>query len=226
MNIQPNSKDVRKYIPKDEYFSLVSKQLAESYIGLDLRGWAESAILKRLTELKELEDKGFIYLGEKNWLEDYLSSDSSETLRNYDSWVTQNFKQYLGFNFRPCPDDDLQNGYVIWETEIKAHPFLLSFPELHNPAYSKINELELIVIGTPKRPEPAHISRLFSALHNLEYIISALSSDTKGYEPLGITGVCINTLSNPDLWFLNVVSEYGSEFSKTIINNTGWRGNK
>ncbi len=230
MNIQPKSKELRKYIPTDDYFASLREQKEMSFIGEYLNIWADEVVLKRIKELEGLEDNGFVFLGEKNWLQQFLNSNRSDSFKSYDQWVIDNFNSFLGINFEidreyPTYSSD-QGSLFAWKTIFPAHKYLLGFEELNNPAYCEFDEcdeFELYVGGNEDEPSRPHICALFEALHNLEYSISTLSSDTRGYAPLDMTGIDVSNNIDPSRWIINVRSEYGAEFYKTILNGTAWR---
>ena len=147
MHIQPGSKQRRQYIPTTEYFQLMAEQKRRSYIGLSLATWADEAIEQRLTELEALEQRGFVYLGERNWIRAYQKENKSEQLTSYDAWVRRTFSNFL------LRDFTIVEGYptypvaeaapTIWKTYMDARDFLLGFSELAYPAYTDIDDLEI-----------------------------------------------------------------------------------
>ena len=222
MNIQPSRKQTRTYINKEEYFAFQDEQNTQSFIGENLKIWAEEAISKRIQELSALEAKGFVYLGEKNWLQGYLNSGKPKDKTQYDSWVYSNFIEYLKLNFKvdeTYPDV----SKVVWKTKIAAKDYCLNFKQLANPAYYEVDKLDLYVLGDSNQPYPSHLCLLFEALHNLEYTISTLNPDNEGYDPLEITEIEVTNIVNPVRYLLTVVSEYGSEFNKAVVLGRAWR---
>ncbi len=223
MNIQPNSKESRKYLEVSEYFSLLRKQRMQSFIGEKLSIWADEALEKRINELEECEFKGLMFFGEKNWLYSYIKNGRSDDYNTYEKWVQENFTNFLGLSFKI--DNNYPSGMEkTWKAALPATKYLLDFDELKNPAYQDIEELELFVGGNDTEPSSMHICALFDALHNLQYSIATLSRDTKDYEPLDITGIDVSNKIDPYRILINVISEYGSEFDKTIICGEAWRG--
>lgn len=83
MHIQPNSDQLRKYIPIETYFQLVKKESNRSFIGLPLNLVEPSMIDKRIQKLEELENTGFVYVGKKNWLLSYKEAHST-AYQNYE----------------------------------------------------------------------------------------------------------------------------------------------
>jgi len=226
MNIQPHSKKLRRFISVDQYFPMHHQQKNQSLIGLYLKGRSNELISIRLTELEALESQGFVFLGEKNWLQAYLQH---EELHSYEQWVLQNFLDYLDIRFEIDPYQGLHFDPSImdpiWKAvlPLQASKYLLNFKALFNRAYHPIDTIELYVRGNNSAPYTTNMCALFEALHNLEYSMSTFSKDTKGHEPLEITGVEVSNIANPSRVSINVRSEYGAEFDHTIVSGIAWR---
>lgn len=222
MNIQPNSQEISKYIELEQYFALLSEQRHQSYIGSDLSIWADAALRERLTELEDLEEKGFIFLGEKNWLLKFVENNRTNNYDTYDKWVIDNFQEYLGLTFVIDEGSSIEND-KMWKAEISAADHIHRYHLLINPAYHELKHLELFVTGDCTKPSAMHICSLFESLHILQYTIASLSHDSRGYEPSHITGIEVSNKINPHHIWLNIVSEYGSEFNGTAVLGKGWR---
>ena len=80
----------------------------------------------------------------------------------------------------------------------------------------------MYVGGNENEPSRPHICALFAALHDFEYSISTLSTDTRGYDPLQISGISVSNNIDPSRWIIYVRSEYGAEFYETILNGRAW----
>lgn len=222
MNIQPNSSLLRKYIPPSYYFQLMDMQRHQSFIGMSLSHSNEQSISKRIEELEELEKMGFVYLGEKNWLQSYLADKNSPDFINYDQWVWQVFTDYLHLNFKISQDFDHLDE-IIWEAELDASNLLLDFKELENPGFLVIDDLDVFVGGNQEQAHPAYLVKAFEFLHNLEYAVSTVLYKSKGHRVLSITGIDVSNPIDPGRWELNVISEYGSDWDFTIVNGKAWR---
>ena len=222
MNIQPNSNQLRKYIPQQDYFRMMEEQRRRSYIGISLNSWDKKRINQRVEELESLEKSGFVYVGEKNWLQSYLHDHNSSQFQDYHQWVNYNFKNYLGLHF------EISQGfshldYTIWQAELKTDGLLLDFEELRNPAFLRIDNLEIYIGGSGLNPHEAYLAKAFEFLHNLEYAIATLLYDPKGSRALSITGIDVSNPVDPCRWELNVISDYGSEWDFTILNGIAWQ---
>lgn len=222
MYIQPNSKEIRKYIPQQEYFELMAQQKRRSYVGLSLRNCAHEEIKKRIDELKELEKIGFVFFGEKNWLQNYYK-DGKITVENYSSWVLDNFSNYLKIEFTIAENYPLNKDGVVWTADLNTENLLLDFKELNNPFFEKLDELEIFIAGSEHAPSSIHLVQAFEFLHNFEYALHTFPHGDKGRAPLGITGIDVTNMEDPRRWELNVISEYGAERDMSVIGGFAWR---
>lgn len=228
MHVQPHSKQVRQYIPTADYFQLMAEQKRRSYIGLSLATWADEAIERRLAELESLEQRGFVYLGEKNWINTYYEENKSKELNSYDAWVRRNFSRFLQLEFtidKNYPTYPVQEEVpIIWKAYIgDLKDLLLGFSELEYPAYMDLDDLEIFVAGTKHNPSAAYLCQAFEFLHNLEYALSTQSVNPRAPRPISVTGIDVTNPTDPGLWELNVISEYGSEWDQTFVNGRVWR---
>ena len=205
-----------------EYFSLLREQRLRSFIGEELNIWADEALKKRIKELEGLETKGFVFFGEKNWILKFVQNERSDDYNTYDKWVTENFKYFLGLCF-VCDESYPSGMDKTWKANFSASKYLLKFDKLKNSAYQEIKDLELYVGGDNIEPSSMHLCSLFDALVALEYSMFTLSHDTQGYEPLDITGIDVSNKIDPYRVLINVISEYGSEFDKTLVSGEAWR---
>lgn len=221
MHIQPQSDQLRKYIPKEAYFQLMDEQKNRSLIGLPLNLVDNPLIERRIFELEELEKSGFVYVGEKNWLLSYEQQRSVD-YRNYEQWVLQNFRSYLGLEFSISADFS-HLDYIIWQAEFDATELVLGYEELKNPGYLDIDELGILISGNEQGISPAHITKAFEFLHNLEYAISTIPSENMITRELSVTGIDVSNPTDPCRWELCAISEYGGDLEKTIINGISWR---
>ncbi|MEO1518168.1 MAG: hypothetical protein AAFV95_24315 [Bacteroidota bacterium] len=170
MNIQPSSKAIRKFIPIAAYFDLCAQQRNRSFIGCSLRNCSQDTIDKRIKELEALEERGFVYLGEKNWLVSFQRSNRPHTLAQYDAWVKNNFDSHLGLTFELTTEE--WQGLNIWSADLLLAPYSLAFDALKHPSYRLPETLEIFVLGNESRPASSHLLPAFEFLHNLEYSVS------------------------------------------------------
>lgn len=221
MHIQPLSNQIRKYIPREAYFELMHQQRIRSLIGLPLNRVDKGLREKRTFELEELEQAGFVYVGEKNWLLSYEQEESPD-FQNYEQWVLQNFSSFLGLEFT-ISTEFAHLDYIIWKAEFDATNLALGYDALKNPGYLAIDELEILIGGNEHSLSPAHVMKAFEFLHNLEYAISTIPSESTITRELSVTGIDVSNPADPCRWELEVVSEYGGDLEKTIINGISWR---
>ncbi|MEL7147702.1 MAG: hypothetical protein AAFO69_15110 [Bacteroidota bacterium] len=217
MNIQPGSAAIRKYIPAETYFSMQEDQRHKSFIGLSLNSVAHNSIVARIKVLETLEKEGFVYVGEKNWLQCYLQNNHSSHFSSYNQWVTHNLENFLQLNLT------LSSQYEkpIWWATLDCEQHGLGFSQLQNPSFLPPDDLELLIGGSEHFPHPAFMANSFEFLHNLEYAISTICYEVP--ERLSITGIEVSNEVNPSRWELNVISGYGSEWDFSIINGQAWK---
>lgn len=220
MHIQPNSNHLRKYIPITTYFQWMEAERNRSFIGLPLNLVEASMIQQRIQQLEEHEKSGFVYVGEKNWLLSYAQNQVAG-YQNYEQWVLQNFKEFLGLDFEVSPDYS-HLDYTIWQAVFDAEKMVLGYEELKNPGYLDIDEIEVLIGGNEQTLSTAHVVKAFEFLHNLEYAIATIPVES-GTRELSVTGIDVSNPTDPCRWELGVISEYGGDLEKTIINGIAWR---
>lgn len=222
MNIQPNSSALRQYIPPEKYFQMQEAQRSRSYIGLPLNFINEENIKSRIAALEALEIEGFVYVGEKNWLQFYLDNNRSFDFENYHDWVLFNFENFLQLDF------EVSGGLggsdqTIWQTELNTEGLVLPFSQLQNLAFLALDDLEILIGGDAEALHPALAIKAFEFLHNLEYAIFDIPYQPSGGGQVSATGVDVSNQTDPCRWELNVISGYGSEWDFTIVNGVAFR---
>ncbi len=224
MNVFPASKAIRRFISFEDYASLIEAQQHQTFIGECLMGYAEDGIKARIRALTRLEvDHGFVYVGEKQWLERYLKSGKRATLSRYHYWVKRALFDGMGLTFSYV--EYSENPHLparVWKAEFDASSYGLGFEALNNLAYAPVEELELYVFGQEAGLSPAHLVKAFEFMHDLEYIVAAMPAGRGDRAPLMIEGLEVTNEEEPMRWELNVVSEYGSFYNQTIVNRRKW----
>jgi len=220
MNIFPSCKTIRRFVSPEEYASLIDAQQYQTFIGECLIGYAEDGIKERIRTLTHLEiDHGFVYVGEKQWLEQYLKKGKSAELSRYHYWVKTLLFDVLGLTFRYA--EYSKNPHFparVWKAEFDVSRYGLGFEALNNPAYAPIEEIELYIFGQEEGLSPAHLVKAFEFMHDLEYIVAAMPAGRGGSAPLLVEGLEVTNEEEPMRWELNVISEYGSSYNQTIVN--------
>ncbi len=224
MNLFPSCETIRRYVSPEEYASLIYAQRHQTFLGECLIGYAEDGIKERIRTLDKLEtDCGFVYVGEKQWLERYLENDRSPELSRYHYWVKTLLVDGMGLEFSYT--EYSKNPHFpgkVWQAEFDGSEYGLGFEALNNPAYGPIEEVELYVFGDEEGLSPAHLIKAFEFMHDLEYILAAMPADRGGRAPLFVEGLEVANEEEPMRWELNVVSEYGSIYNQTIVNRRKW----
>ncbi|MCT4615507.1 MAG: hypothetical protein N4A49_11600 [Marinifilaceae bacterium] len=217
MHIQPNSISIRKYIPTQEYLNLQKQQENLSLIMCDLSTIDNNLIIKRINELKEQEEKGFVYVGERNWLQEFLDSDKNSEFKSYSNWVLNNFENHLGISYKPTQDID-NPKQIVWEAIMNAENLNLDLKEFSNLDSTLFDELELAIVGDQKNISKDHLIKLFEMLHNFEYILNDLYLKIPDYSDITLLGVDFKNSSDTLNWQLILISEYGAEFDINYNN--------
>ena len=223
MHIQPHSKAIRSPLSSEEHFALSQQEKRRSFIGLNLKHIAREMIHHRLDELAVMEQRGFVYLGEKNWLLSF-QAESEKNFDTYDLWVHHNFETFLELNFQL--DENYEYGrpeQKIWKAEKDMSAFLWKDEKIKSPLFEEIDELEIYVSGNEREPSSIHLVQAFEFLHNLEHCLLTFPENKSWKSPLGITGIEVCNLVETSHWELNVVSEYGSAWDESIIGGWAWR---
>jgi hypothetical protein len=220
MNVFPSSSETRRYIPPKAYAALVNAQQFQILIGECLIGYSEDGIKQRIRQLDQLEaELGFVYVGEKQWLSQYLESGKSSALARYYYWVKNIFFDVMRLAFSYA--DYSLNPHLpskVWKADVDGSVSRLGYEALFNAAYSPIEELELLIFGNEQGMSPTHAIKAFEFIHDLEYILAAMPSGQKERAPLLIEGLEVTNEEEPTRWELNVISEYGSSYNQTIVN--------
>lgn len=223
MHIQPHSKEIRSPLSPKEYYALSQEEKRRSFIGLNLKNIAGEMIKARLEELEALEQRGFVYLGEKNWLLSF-QANNVQNFDTYDLWVKHHFTSFLSLEFQL--DETYEYARTeqnIWKAEKDMSAFLCKENQLKSPLFEEIDELEIFVSGDKDAPSSIHLVQAFEFLHNLEYCLLTFPENKSWRNPLGITGIEVCNLVEPSHWELNVVSEYGSAWDESIVEGRAWR---
>ena len=221
MHIQPNSSQIRKYIPRQTYFQMLDEQRNPSYIGFPLSLTNEERIRQRIEQLEEKEQLGFVYIGEKNWLQTYLQNNKSSQFESYDQWVKHNFENYLGLQFKISNEYD-HLDYILWQAELDSKGIQLGYDDLKNSAFLELEELDVFVRGDEQAPNVTYLVQAFEVLHNLEYAISTLKYKGSVQGEISATGIDVSNQVNPRRWELNVISSYGADWDFSFIDGFAW----
>ena len=230
MNIHPLSSGTRKPISPERYRVLSAAQRQKSLISFPATIWG--ALSSRIAELEELESEGFIYCGEKYWLNDFIASGKDPYLSDYGKWVENFFKSTLGLNFsidelttNACTID--LRGNKIWSSSLEVNKYLMGFEHLKNPSFQSLSaasSLSINVIGSAHQPSPVHLCNAYEFLHGLEYFLAELRYESKEeFNPFEVIGINVVNSLDPRQWDVFLLSEYGSEFDLTLVDGVQWR---
>lgn len=217
--MDPFSKSIRKYIVFDEFEAILLREegmtRTSDYLSLGGNRDQQDSLEKRLEYLTALEQaKGFVYVGEKLWVQDFLVN---QRFPRYDQWVLNTFEEVLRVKFNYVPNTDT-SGFTntdieglptsIWRATIDPALVLMQFPEHRNCLVG--SEMELNVYGLETGPSPAHLVKLFEFLHCLDYMI-ALYTEKISDESLSdteIEGIHVEHPSAIMSWIIDFCSSY------------------
>lgn len=245
MHIQRNSAQIRKYIEPTQYFQLQKEQLSKTYIYKIGRGncYPED-ILKRIWELEVLEKQGFVYLGEKNWLQDCLKERGFENLNDekiqqdclaikyeypnfkyptYDRWIIDYLSKYLNINFVKTEHNNIIDYDTTYRNVVSyvgtfIPELFLNFSQLYNPSYEfNYEKLDLYLLGDEQGVFSNSVCKLFEVLHNLEYYIAMLPEHSE--EPFEINSLVFDNLISSEEFMINTLSVYGADMDYFFIGN-------
>lgn len=237
MHVQENSAHIRRYIHPVTYFKLQQEQELKSLIYWDLTSnnfiYSKERILKRILELETLERQGFVFIGEKNWLQDCLATNFAPTFETYEKWVIHNFRNYLNILFKRVEDGDdfygknYENSVgVMWKGNLKFENRIVNFEPLANVSYNYLNEeINLYVIGNEDKPLSNYLCKLFEILHNFEYYVNMIPPIVYNppcppyIEELKLKDIFVEHPVNADFWSLSAISEYGADMEEEFYRN-------
>ncbi len=210
------------------YRDLSIDQRQRSLISSLASAWELSS---RIAQLEGLESEGFIYCGEKYWLNDFIAAGKDPLLADYGAWVEQFFKSSLGLSF--SINEEETNAYTrdlrdqrIWSASIDTKKYLLGFEELANPIFqplSATNHLTINVIGSTLQPSLAHLCNAYEFLHGLEFYLADLRYESQDeFSPFEVIGIDVTNHLDPRTWGVVLLSEYGSIFDLTLVDGSQW----
>ncbi len=218
MNILNNN--IRQYICPDEYRQLYGAQADQSFIGHSLYQTAVSVIQKRIDRLQSMEDSlGFIYVGEKQWLQAYLDRAKDQNIIRYEYWVREFFSCTLKLNFEYENYDLARPEFpnMVWKTTIETEGLREFENKLLYQEYFFPKKLEIRVFGNEKEISASHLNRVFEFLFDFEYMLSELNSANEKESSLLIDSIEIITQEEPMYWTINV-SDCGGEYDQLLLN--------
>ncbi|AOT06980.1 hypothetical protein [Pseudoalteromonas luteoviolacea] len=178
----PFSHLIRKCIPADEYWELCKIQRQLSFCEEELSEKSNDEIKRRIKNLEEYEQLGFVYIGEKKWLKDYLSNHSQFSYSTYSDWVLAVFNNYVLFKpFKWGMYED-ENGRTsdeyrnIWCGKIIEGSVISLFNELTTAkamekGLGRFFDYDIEVFGCTKAPDKKAIAYAYEFLHDFPYYL-------------------------------------------------------
>lgn len=203
----PFSTAIRKYIPWPEYQTLEGEVSCETLIVQ--KNACEGEVRFRIDRLQTYENElGFVFLGEKQWLESRLTWNFELT---YELWVQVQLSNVVfpeGLQFKEESDGLYWEGY----TE-EMHLFAL-FPEL-TPYSIQIDNLLVRIPGSAEQPESWQLWHAFEVLHNIAYYLHLAGERYRGKKIFVDEIVFAN---QEGLWRMDLINEYGSVGQVIFVN--------
>lgn len=198
----PFNTRVRRYIPWPEYRVLEDSQAAASLIGhVTIE---PSDIEARLASLRHYETSlGFVYFGERRWLEDRFNSGTDKT---YAVWAAGELERAVfpgGF----VREEDPMHG-SCWRGESNDPRLFWTVPELSSP----IGLYCVVVLIRNADEEPPHFEagRVFEVLHDLAYHLHN-AGRTRTFADAGDVGLDTLVFSpQQSRWEMFLGNEWGS----------------
>lgn len=208
----------RRFIPFHEHEALSYEQQSRTLTGRYLSTEPREILEARIAALKDQEAaSGFVYRGGRRWLEAFLQSGR---FIRYDEWVFDLFAE-LEITFAYV-DYSETAGFAkkAWFGELSAA--LIPVDEgVLKPTFSLDTTLELSVFGTAEGPAPAHLVELYACLGCFDAVAAMLSDAHTAQTAVEITGVALMHPAFPQVWSVELMSEYGAEWDQTIPRGRG-----
>lgn len=203
----------RKPISFETFGHLFSDQQSKTFTGGYLSTCPAEKIAQRHDELNKLEEEqGFVHVGEKQWLAEYL--DTGNCAR-YDQWVTAAFDS-LGVEFvysEYSSNPDFPDK--VWAAELSSSLLIARQIEFKGN-FAVDDELSLSVFGAEQGPGLCHLVKLFELLSGIEYFIAEIEGEHRSDTFVTVTGVAVTHPSSVMSWDIEFQSEYGAEWDQTI----------
>ncbi len=215
------SSKIRSVLPFDHYIDLVQQEERRSWISMYLstrehRDYT-SGIKERIDTLQVQEEKeGFVYVGEKQWLQHYLET---KQYPRYDQWVSHVFENELRVSFAYVEYTDVLGVPIldipgfptkIWRAEIDPDLILTKHEGFRAAQYE--DTLQLNVYGPHSGPSPVHLVKMFECLCMLEYLVhrytKRVPDDTIG--DIWVEGIHVEHPSACMYWSLDFFSSYAN----------------
>ena len=212
----PFGRSVRKYIPQDRYVDLLDLASKESLVGS--ARFTETDAKLRMAQLDEIERScGFVYYGERQWLNRRLQSDSS---LSYAKWIESQLKFSEGGEAFSG-----QRLYRTWWIQNDGN-FCVQFPELAHDDSISIDGLTVVILESANELTPDRKIEAFEVIHNIDYLldicrIHARESTRKLFREYGVELECITLLerNRTDLATIRIDLGFGGEAVFSFLLN-------
>lgn len=211
----PFASNVRRVIPWDQYESLQANQVPRSLTSRT--SFTRDEANHRSEALGELEERlGFVYLGERRWLNEWLSG---KHVQGYIGWAAEQFLRCFDGGLVPADPDWRVGSRFHWHGYTQDVSFLWLPPSLV-PADLDVSYVSVSFPGEVVFPEPERLAHGFEILHNLAYYLFLFGLWAPGALrdcPHGLHDITIPPGSEP--WELILISEYGAGWGCQFVGH-------
>jgi|GEM_PF-6328875 len=224
----PFSVQRRKPLDQAEFLRLDAFHTTHSLCRRDLASLPAAIIKARIESLQADERRGYVHVGEHQWLADYLNEPAGNP-SHYHEWVLRLFQTIvLEWNGQfSWGVEDIGPGILdpCWYGETKP---LHTFGIDANGSYFDGDGIWMNLAGKADRPDTEALITAYDALHNLSYYLELLrpyfqgADDTKHWY---FSGFSAPYAQQDAVWYVEAFSFYGTERHCAVINKThvdGW----
>jgi hypothetical protein len=196
----PFSTRIRRYIPWADYRALEASQATDSLVG---RSYIDTDGIKdRIAILANSESSvGFVYFGERQWLEARLYSNSDIS---YSSWAASELKTTVFRDGFARTTDSVMG--MCWKAHTDDLTLFWSPPQLS--CAIRLQDVEVLVLGKEDTLPLLEASRVFDILHDLPYYLRSASSNYSNYGDVVLDALILSPQQSR--WEMCLANEYGS----------------
>lgn len=210
---------IRKYFSPSEYKQKSERERERTIIYKDLTKFSQSEILKRIDQLTEEEQKGFVYVGEKQWLSDYINKNRPFNI--YSEWIFDVFQndilttklEWGTEEYDGHVSKQYQNNWT-GSIELFSEDFIPYFNEFKTAEFLKtelLDFLEVIIRGDKESPDKDLLIYAFELLHDFPYYIEQLQHPLLDISyDWCIEGIELTDLNDKLNWCIIINSGYAS----------------
>ncbi|MCA9015828.1 MAG: hypothetical protein KDA77_10895, partial [Planctomycetaceae bacterium] len=153
----------RRYLPWPLYRELETKAARRTLI--DQTDFSTETATARLKDLMTLEqDQGFVYLGERKWLESCLMNHQL----SYATWVLNQFNKLFEDGLSQETEETIGTCWRGYTENVGP----IWLPEEYSDSTIQFGEINILIPGDDSGPYPDKLCQAFEILHNLCYYLN------------------------------------------------------